>query len=521
MSGAAQAAPGGTGGQAAAPLDDVMLAMDVVDSLRHADKLVERELSTEERDRQLKERLRQLYSAQGIDVPERILDEGVAALREDRFVYRPPASGFKRSLALVWVTRGRWLKALAIAAGILVAIAGGWYVGVKLPAERQVAEQTRELTETLPRQLQAERDRVLAVSKVEEAKQQARALAADGEAALKAGDAAAARRKLAQLTALREKLEQSYVLRIVSKPQQSAVWRVPRLNPAGRNYYILVEAVDGQGRPVAVDITSEEDNKTARGQHLRHSRRSADVRPNPRRQRGRRHHPEQSFRREAGRLARTAVQLPDAGRRHPPVVGGMLSGLQVLGSIDEALLRAQQQAGGLDRRIGELNDRLLQLRKEEGNSYRTLARVRLSAPHNDQLIQRLTAIDGRVRAALQQRSSSTTEIDSTIAAIEAEAQALQAERGRRPRPSSTNARRRCWPPKRPRGNGWSRRRPINNRCGRRSRPTRSPSAPSRRRNKRRMIDAKKASLTSRTSCSSISGSAVTALRRTRPVRSPE
>jgi DNA repair exonuclease SbcCD ATPase subunit len=108
----------------------------------------------------------------------------------------------------------------------------------------------------------------------------------------------------------------------------------------------------------------------------------------------------------------------------------MLSGLQVLGSIDEALLRAQQHAGDLDRRLGELNDRLLQLRKEEGESYRMLARVRLSAPDNDQLIQRLTAIDGRVRAALQQQSSSTTEIDSTIAAIEAEAKALQAERSR-------------------------------------------------------------------------------------------
>jgi hypothetical protein len=263
---AAQAAPGIGGGQtAAAPLDDVMLAMDVVDSLRHADKLVERELSTEERDRQLKDRLRKLYAAQGIDVPEHILDEGVAALREDRFVYRPPARGVGRSLALVWVRRGRWLRALAVATGILAAVAGGWYFGVKLPAERQVAEQTREIKETLPRQLQTELERVLAVSKVDSAKQQARALAADGQEAVKAGDAAAARQKLAQLTALREKLEQSYVLRIVSKPgQQSGVWRVPRLNPAGRNYYVLVEAVDGQGRPVTVDVTSEEDNKTAR-----------------------------------------------------------------------------------------------------------------------------------------------------------------------------------------------------------------------------------------------------------------
>jgi Family of unknown function (DUF6384) len=262
----AQAAAGGLTGRAtAAPLDDVMLAMDVVDNLRHADRLVERELGTEERDRQLKERLRKLYAAQGIDVPEHILDEGVAALHEDRFVYRPKASGVGRSLALVWVRRGRWLKALAIIIGILVVIGGGWYFGVKLPAERQVAEQAREIGETLPRQMRNELDRILALSKVDEAKQQARALFTEGEAALKAGDAQAARQELAQLSGLRERLEQSYVFRIVSKPgQQSGVWRVPRLNPAGRNYYVIVEAIDSQGRPVALEVTSEEDNKTER-----------------------------------------------------------------------------------------------------------------------------------------------------------------------------------------------------------------------------------------------------------------
>jgi uncharacterized protein DUF6384 len=261
----AQASGSVTGQATAAPLDDVMLAMDVVDNLRHADKLVERELGTEERDRQLKERLRKLYAAQGIEVPEHILDEGVAALYEDRFVYRPKASGVGRSLALLWVRRGRWLKALAVVIGILAVIAGGWYFGVKLPAERQVAEQAREIGETLPRQMRNEFDRILALSKVDEAKQQARALFTEGEAALKAGDAQVARQKLAQLSGLRERLEQSYVLRIVSKPgQQSGVWRVPRLNPAGRNYYVIVEAIDSQGRPVALEATSEEDNKTER-----------------------------------------------------------------------------------------------------------------------------------------------------------------------------------------------------------------------------------------------------------------
>ena len=42
-----------------APLDDVMLAMDVVDTLRHRQDLVARELDVETRERQLVEKLRE------------------------------------------------------------------------------------------------------------------------------------------------------------------------------------------------------------------------------------------------------------------------------------------------------------------------------------------------------------------------------------------------------------------------------------------------------------------------------
>ena len=45
------------------PLDEVMLAMDVVDTLRHRALLVERELHAEDRDQKLLERLRELYAA--------------------------------------------------------------------------------------------------------------------------------------------------------------------------------------------------------------------------------------------------------------------------------------------------------------------------------------------------------------------------------------------------------------------------------------------------------------------------
>ena len=256
-------AAGKTEGKAA-PLDEVMLAMDVVDTLRHADSLVESELSGEERDRRLKERLRSLYASQGIDVPEHILEEGVAALREDRFVYKPPPAGFRRSLALAYVNRWRWLKGTAIALAVLAVLGGGYWFAVERPAQQAAAERGRELAETLPRGLDAEHRRIIAVSRVDAATDRAATLAAEGEAAVTAGDAATARAKLAELTRLRQTLEQAYLIRIVSRPNQpSGVWRVPKLNPSGRNYYLIVETVDAAGRSVPVTVTSEEDNKTA------------------------------------------------------------------------------------------------------------------------------------------------------------------------------------------------------------------------------------------------------------------
>jgi hypothetical protein len=91
-------------------LDEVMLAMDVVDTLRRRERLVKRELDAEGREEDLKERLRKIYHAQGIEVPDHILEEGVAALKEDRFVYKPPLEGLGIKLARLYVARGRWGK---------------------------------------------------------------------------------------------------------------------------------------------------------------------------------------------------------------------------------------------------------------------------------------------------------------------------------------------------------------------------------------------------------------------------
>ncbi len=129
-----------TEGGATAPLNDVMLAMDVVDTLRHNQTVVERELNEEEREKALIVRLREIYASQGIDVPDSVLAEGVSALKEDRFTYRAPEPGLGRSLAKLYVNRGRWgrlMGSLAVLAGVVWA---GYFAFVSWPEARRVQE---------------------------------------------------------------------------------------------------------------------------------------------------------------------------------------------------------------------------------------------------------------------------------------------------------------------------------------------------------------------------------------------
>ena len=71
-------------------LDELMLAMDVVDTLRHQDSLVARELDETRREGQLIERLRQIYRDQGIEVPDRVLHEGVQGAQRKPFCLYAP-----------------------------------------------------------------------------------------------------------------------------------------------------------------------------------------------------------------------------------------------------------------------------------------------------------------------------------------------------------------------------------------------------------------------------------------------
>ncbi|MGD9739649.1 MAG: DUF6384 family protein [Bauldia sp.] len=246
-----------------APLNDVMLAMDVVDTLRHREALVERELSGEERRKRLIERLREVYRSQGITVPDRILEEGVDALEQDRFLYKPKSGGFSFTLARLYVTRAKWGRTLGIVAGAIIIAFAAWFFLIQQPAQRREANLVTELAETIPNELRTLSAQVVNLAVDPAVDQAAEATAADGLAAAAAGNAEDARAAVASLETTLAELQLTYEVRIIADQNaEPGIFRIPNANEATRNYYLIVEAIGADGRPIPRTITSEEDGDT-------------------------------------------------------------------------------------------------------------------------------------------------------------------------------------------------------------------------------------------------------------------
>jgi hypothetical protein len=252
-----------------------MLAMDVVDTLRHSRRLVERELASEESDQNLVRRLRDIYASQGIDVPDEVLRQGVAALKEQRFVYEPPPSGFWTFVARIYVTRKRWradLFAYALIFGLIwywdfygfrtnVKSLFGWSATESTEAARP-AEATRPVETKGPIEVEkpsgAEQalvdeittvlQRIYALGPKDAVMTRARTIYERGNRAAEAGNRGRVGDAQYELEILYDELATTYEIRIVSRPDEpSGVWQVPHANPNARNYYLIVEAIDERG----------------------------------------------------------------------------------------------------------------------------------------------------------------------------------------------------------------------------------------------------------------------------------
>lgn len=247
-------------------LDEVLLAMDVVDTLRHRDQVLLKEMDKVGREDQLIERLREIYKNQGIEVPDHVLKEGVQALEERRFHYDPPKSGLSVRLAKIYVTRDRWLKPLMGALAAAAIGLGIYQFGVVGPAKAKSNAVQVELTETLPTELESLHADILSTTEDERARALAESYYQDGLAAAKDEQAAVAKQNIENLKLLKSDISETYEIRVVygvnpdtgQEYRNSGVFRVYGNNDAQRSYYLIVRAYDPTGKIVSVPIQNDE-----------------------------------------------------------------------------------------------------------------------------------------------------------------------------------------------------------------------------------------------------------------------
>jgi hypothetical protein len=233
------------------PLNELMLAMDIVDTLRHRERIVERELSAGDRDQELVARLRAIYAGQGIEVSDAIITQGVRDLRADRFTYTPPRPSIARLLARLYVSRDKWDMPVGFGAVAALALFAAYLVFVRGP---QIAA-----VEALPLRIEQTYMDIVELAESPDVRTRAESIRNGGTYSLANGDIDAARTALADISELHAALSLQYELRVLSRPGElSGVWRVPETNPDAQNYYLIVEAVDPDGERVPLPIVNEE-----------------------------------------------------------------------------------------------------------------------------------------------------------------------------------------------------------------------------------------------------------------------
>lgn len=241
------------------PLNDLMLAMDVVDTLRHRDDLVVRELAEGQREAQLIERLRDIYKEQGIAVPDHILMQGVEALKESRFSYVPPKRSLSTRFARLYVSRGKWGKPTFWLVLIAALGLGGNQFVYSPYQQHQVENAALELSQGVPNQMDTLYQTIFSETKVQSATATAAELVTQGKVAAAEGDRPRAMRILSDLTNLRDTIRQEYALQIVNRDGvDTGVWTSPKGFNAATGHYIVVEAISRDGKKLTLPIRNEE-----------------------------------------------------------------------------------------------------------------------------------------------------------------------------------------------------------------------------------------------------------------------
>jgi len=238
-----------------APLGDLMLSMDVADTLRRTPEIAE--------DPDAMGRLKAIYASLGLTPSAGALSDGLEGYRTKRFVYVPKQAGLGVSLARLYVVRRHWLPG-AVAIGLMLLIGlGGYYLIYRPYHDRQIEQARVELAETIPAQIDGLYETIFDETKVQQAANDAAGLRDRGKAAAAKGDRDAAEAAIADLTNLRDTVRQDYRMQVVDRPGSKwGFWTFPEDNSEATNYYIVVEAHDTNGVTLNLPVLNEQTGKT-------------------------------------------------------------------------------------------------------------------------------------------------------------------------------------------------------------------------------------------------------------------
>ena len=239
---------------AAAPLDPEVLLADIVDLLRHEPGARAAPGTSPSPERLTA--LRTSYRRLGIELPDRLLADGVAALEAGRFAYAPPR-GPAAALARLYVSRRRWGRRAGAVALVAILALAGYFLGYRPYQAAQDLAALHELQVVLPEQIDDLYQQVFDETKVQTAADQAARLRDAGKAAAAKGDRADAERAIAGLASLRDQLNLAYTVHLVAGGKRG-FWTFPPNNSEATNYYIIVDAIDSDGHPLSLPIASDD-----------------------------------------------------------------------------------------------------------------------------------------------------------------------------------------------------------------------------------------------------------------------
>ena len=236
-----------------APFSRDMLAMDVADTLRHSPELASGDAAG------TVERLRALYRDAGIDAPDEAIRDGIAAADENRFAYTQPSGGPGLWMARLYVERRAWLPSTLFALGILVLGFGGYFLLYRPYEDAKARQAEIEISQTMPAAMDALFETIHEETKVQQAENDAMAIRDRGKVAAKGGDRVAAQAAIDDLTTIRDTIRAEYQLKIVDQPGTKwGFWTFPQSNAEATNYYIVVQAIDGNGNALTLPVRSED-----------------------------------------------------------------------------------------------------------------------------------------------------------------------------------------------------------------------------------------------------------------------